>query len=260
MTDFNSAPTMSSSRAILHDEVRPAWSAEVLEWLLGSPLPGRRLAVLDLGAGTGLGSRTLASLGHTVTAVDTSADMLSVLRAANEGLPPDTAARITAVKGSAECIPAEDASIDAIACLQAWHWVDPGRSVPECSRVLKEHGTVGLAWHTWDRSSGWVQALAAIVEPDGPPFDQTRSVPEEFAGRGSFERRDFPFCLELSVDQLVGLATSWAFVSQRPDHREVLAQLRRLGGRAASTETGLVAFPHVTAAFRLHRQDVAGAG
>ncbi len=254
MKDFSSTPMPAISRAVLHDGVRPAWSADVVAWLLGSPLPGRRLDVLDLGAGTGLGTRTIASLGHNVTAVDISEEMLSVLRATSANLPPGTAARISAAQGPAEKIPLGSRSVDAVVCFQAWHWVDPGLAVLECSRVLKQNGMVGLAWHTWDRGSEWVQALAAIVEPDGPPFDQTRSVPGEFDGRGSFERRDFPFHLELSIDQLVGLATSWAFVSQRPDRREVLAQIRRLGEQAASAETGRVTFPHITAAFRLQRQ------
>ncbi|AIY02504.1 hypothetical protein ART_2905 [Arthrobacter sp. PAMC 25486] len=253
MDQVNGTPTAFSDSAVLHDAVRPAWSEEVLTWLLGSPEPGQRLAALDLGAGTGLGTRTIASLGHTVTAVDTSADMLSVLRKAKKDLSPEIAARIAAAKGSAEHIPLKDDSVDAIVCLQAWHWVDPELAVRECDRVLKQDGMMGLAWHTWDRSSEWVKALAAIVEPDGAPADQTRCVPKEFDGRGTFERKGFPFNYELSVDQLVQLASSWAFVAQRPDHRDVLAQIRHLGEDAASRDTSLVRFPHVTAAFRLRQ-------
>ncbi|POH73179.1 hypothetical protein CVS27_11690 [Arthrobacter glacialis] len=90
MNQFHSATTASSHSAVLHDDVRPTWSAEVVSWLLGSPLSGQRLAVLDLGAGTGLGTRAIATLGHTVTAVDTSADMLSVLRKSCEEPPPES--------------------------------------------------------------------------------------------------------------------------------------------------------------------------
>ncbi|WP_104086464.1 class I SAM-dependent methyltransferase [Arthrobacter sp. GMC3] len=239
--------------AVLHDDVRPVWSAEVISWLLGSPLPDHLLAVLDLGAGTGLGTRTIAALGHSVTAVDTAEDMLSVLRMANEGLPPGAAARIETARGSAECIPLGNQSVEAITCLQAWHWVDAVRATAECDRVLTPNGMMGLAWHTWDRTSEWVKALAAIVEPDGIPADQTRSVPGEFAGRGTFERKDFPFNYELQVDQLVQLASSWAFVAQRPDQLDVLAKIRRLGEQTESPVTGLVGFPHITAAFRLQR-------
>lgn len=249
----------------LHDAVRPIWSADVLSWLLGMPAPGDQLAVadelalgaqlsvLDLGAGTGLGTRAIAALGHRVTAVDSDPGMLVVLDAGRAKLPAKVANRITAAAGSAENVPLADKSVDAIVCLQAWHWVDPEPAIAECDRVLKHGGMMGMAWHTWDRSNAWVQALAAIVEPDGAPADQTRIIPTEFAGRGGFERRTFPFSYELTVEKLVGLARSWQFVMQRPDHQAVLAGIRELAEQTKSPETGRVSFPHITAAFRLDR-------
>lgn len=251
MNQIHSVPSASSHSAVLHEDVRPGWSADVVSWLLGSPFRGHRLKVLELGAGTGLGTRTIAALGHAVTAVDTAEEMLSVLRKVREELPPGVAARIAAASGSAEDIPLENRSVDAIVCLQAWHWVDPERATAECDRVLRQGGMMGLAWHTWDRTSEWVKALTAIVEPDGIPSDQTRTVPGEFGRRGTFDRKDFAFNYELSVDQLVRLASSWAFVTQRPDQRGVLAQVRSLGEQAASSDTGLLRFPHITVGFRL---------
>ncbi|MBG0738258.1 class I SAM-dependent methyltransferase [Paeniglutamicibacter antarcticus] len=251
MNQTPSAPTASTHGAVLHDEVRPAWSAEVVSWLLGSPLSGQRLAVLDLGAGTGLGTRTIATLGHAVTAVDTSTNMLSVLQTSCQELPSEVANRITALTGSAEYIPLGEQSLDAIICLQAWHWVEPEQATAECDRVLKPNGMMGMAWHTWDRTNEWVQALAAIVEPNGTPTDQTLSVPEELAGRGTFERKEYPLNYELTVDQLVQLASSWSYVAKRPDRNVVLTKIRSLGEQAASPHTGLVRFPHITAAFRL---------
>lgn len=224
-----------------------------MSWLLGSPQVDCKLNVLDLGAGTGLGTRAIATLGHYVTAVDTSEDMLAVLRKSCEQLLPATASQITTARGSAESIPLDDHSVDAITCLQAWHWIDPECALPECDRVLREGGMMSMAWHTWDRSSDWVKELAAIVEQSGIAPDQTRSVPREFIGRGSFERKDFPFSYELSPDQLVDLATSWAFVAQRSDQGTVLERIRLLGEQAMSAETGLVRFPHITAGFRLRR-------
>lgn len=238
---------------MLHDEVRPGWSAEVASWLLGSPMNGQQLTVLELGAGTGIGTRTIATLGHAVIAVDTSTDMLSVLEKSCESLPYGVADRITAISGSAEHVALSENSVDAIVCLQAWHWVEPEQAVAECDRVLRPNGTLSMAWHTWDRTSEWVRALAVIVEPDGIPTDQTLSVPGEFVGRGTFDRKEFLFNHELSVEHLVQLASSWAFVAQRLDRKTVLAKIRVLGEQAASPDTGLVKFPHITVAFRLKR-------
>lgn len=249
--------SVTSSTAVLHDQVRPGWSGELIRWLLGSPEPGKCLSVLDLGAGTGISTRAIAHLGHNVTAVDTADHMLAVLITENDQLPYRVADRISVAKGSAEQLPLPDASFDAILCLQAWHWVNQERAVSECNRILSADGTVGLAWHTWDRSIPWVQALAAIVEPDGRSPDQTSTVPRVFATRGSFERRDFPFNYELNADQIVRLASSWSFVSQRPDRASVLAEIHGLGARAASPDTGLLRFPHITAAYRLQSTEAA---
>lgn len=213
-------------------------------------MSGQRLEVLDLGAGTGLGTRTIATLGHSVTAVDTNNDMLSVLRKVRGELSHGGVGHITAANGSAESIPLKDESVDAITCLQAWHWMDTKRATFECDRVLRQDGMMAMGWHTWDRTNEWVNGLAAIIEPDGPPDDQTRSVPREFAGRGIFERKDFAFNYELSVNQLVKLASSWAFVAQRSDQNAILAKICRLGEQLESSD-GLVRFPHITAAFRL---------
>ncbi|PRB68772.1 class I SAM-dependent methyltransferase [Arthrobacter sp. MYb213] len=251
MNRTRNAPRASVHGAVLHDEVRPAWSAEVTSWLLGTPVKGRRLTVLDLGAGTGLGTRSILSLGHSVIAVDTSANMLSVLRSSCQELACGVRERITTLSGSAECLPVEDNSVDAVICFQAWHWVEPKQAMDECNRVLKSNGMMGMAWHTWDRTNEWVQALASIVEPDGTPSDQTLSAPKELAGRGTFERKEFLFNYEMTVSQLVRLASSWAFVAQRPDTNAVLAKVRSLGEQARTADTGLVRFPHKTVAFRL---------
>ena len=112
-----------------HNTVRPSWPKDVLSWLLGSPLPTTQLQVLDLGAGTGLGARSAAALGHTVIAVDSSEDMLSMLRQANKELPSSMSARIFTALGSAEHLPLEANSVDAILCLQAWHSVNTLRFV-----------------------------------------------------------------------------------------------------------------------------------
>lgn len=59
-----------------YDRVRPDWPSETLSWLVGEP--AEPLAVLDLGAGTGKGTRALADLGHRVTALEPSDGMLDV--------------------------------------------------------------------------------------------------------------------------------------------------------------------------------------
>lgn len=42
-------------------------------------------------------------------------------------------------------------------------------------------------------------------------------------------------------------------MTQRPDRAATLEKIRRLGEQTASPDTGIVSFPHITAAFRLQR-------
>jgi SAM-dependent methyltransferase len=90
--------------------------------------------VLDLGAGTGKLTSRLVERGLKVVAVDPITEMLDVLR---ESLP-DTPALL----GSAEQIPLDDDTVDAVLVAQAWHWFDPERAVAEVVRVLRPGGIV----------------------------------------------------------------------------------------------------------------------
>ncbi len=72
------------------------------------------------------------------------------------------------VDGSAEEIPAEDASFDAVIGASMWHWVDEARALPEVARVLRPGGTFALLWNGVDRSVDWVRALWAGGKELGP--------------------------------------------------------------------------------------------
>ncbi|EFD55178.1 methyltransferase [Mycobacterium tuberculosis 02_1987] len=96
-----------------YERGRPSYPPEAIDWLL--PAAARR--VLDLGAGTGKLTTRLVERGLDVVAVDPIPEMLDVLRAA---LP-----QTVALLGTAEEIPLDDNSVDAVLVAQAWHWVDP---------------------------------------------------------------------------------------------------------------------------------------
>lgn len=72
--------TYSESSAVIYDEIVSALApagpfATWIDSSISSPSP-----VLDVGAGTGILSRALASLGHTVTALDASPAYLEILK------------------------------------------------------------------------------------------------------------------------------------------------------------------------------------
>jgi len=137
-----------------YERGRPGYPREAIEWLLGAD----SLEVLDLGAGTGKLTAAVLDAGHRVVAVEPLAEMRAIL---TSRLP---AAR--ALEGTAEQLPLEDASVDAVTVGAAFHWFDHAVAAAEIARVLRPPGVLGLLGNTFDASVAWVASLRAIL---GPP-------------------------------------------------------------------------------------------
>lgn len=257
MTDpatFEARRTSFGAGAAAYQAVRPRWPEQTAHWLLGSP--DRELRVLDLGAGTGLGTVAVAALGHEVVGVEPSNGMLEALRESAERIAPDVAQRITVQEGPAEALPAPDGSVDVVTSFQAWHWFDHARAARECARVLRPGGVLGLAWNSWDGTVGWVRELADLVGTPEMLRDPARGESgidrPTVEGFDSPENAQFPLEQSLTVDELVLLASSWSPVAVRDDRDQVLDQVRALGARTAGAADtgGRLTFPYVSDCYR----------
>jgi SAM-dependent methyltransferase len=203
--------------AAVYARARPLYPDAAIDWLL----PEGVRTVLDLGAGTGKLTRALAARGLDVIAVEPLAEMRTNLSWA----APDA----KVLEGTAEAIPLEDDSVDAITVAQAWHWVDPERATAEAARVLRPGGTLGLIWNRRDERVDWVARLgevmgagdAEVIEMEGieigPPFGPT----ETFAT--DWER-------PMNVDLLVEMAASRSYIITATARRrgEILDGIRVL--------------------------------
>lgn len=135
-----------------YDRLRPSPAGAAVDWLLPERRHGRPLTIVDLGAGTGLLSRALASRGARVVAVEPDERMRAVLAARSPG--------VRVVAGRAEQIPLPDASADGVCVSSAWHWMDQELAVPEITRVLRDGGRLGLVWTSRDRDTAWMHGLS----------------------------------------------------------------------------------------------------
>ncbi len=96
------------------------------------PRPG---TVLDAACGTGRHAAYLAELGHTVTGLDLSPDMLAVAR------PRVPGARF--VEAPLVPLPFEDGEFDAAVCALALsHVADPTEAIAELARVVRPGGAL----------------------------------------------------------------------------------------------------------------------
>ncbi|TWP34063.1 class I SAM-dependent methyltransferase [Leekyejoonella antrihumi] len=229
--------------AATYDRGRPEWPAETLNWLIGAP--AERREVLDLGCGTGKGTRGLVEHGHRVTAVDTSMGMLEVLRDWRDELPDERTQQLVIRQGSAESLPVADDAVDAVVCLQAWHWFDAQKAAAEVARVLRPGGTLGVAWHVVDERAPWVAELTDIV--DGVP-DRESSDPlsgRTIEGFEPLEGSVFPYEQRQHVQDFVDQVASWSFVAAHEQREAVLAQVRDLGARLQDDD-GCITITHRT--------------
>ena len=222
--------------ADVYDRSRPSYPVEAVRWAL----PEGAQRVLDLGAGTGKLTTVLLDLGLDVVAVEPSEQM-------RERIPP----RAEVVEGSAEALPLEDGSVDAVLVGHAFHWFDADRALAEIARVLRPGGTVGLLWNVMDDSVDWVAEVAGLLGAEDVVSHMDGRPP--FTGHDAFEEPthdEFENGHSLDADLLVDLVASRSTLVALPEDErlEVLAQVR---GVAPDDEP--FDLPYVTDAWRAVR-------
>jgi SAM-dependent methyltransferase len=235
---------------------RPDYAPDAVRWAL-EPAPGPR--VLDLGAGTGKLTATLAEMGADVTAVEPDQAMLDELR---RGQP-----EATALAGSAESIPLPDGSVDAVLAGNAMHWFDMAVAGPEIARVLAPGGVLAGLWNTLDDDVDWVAGLAQVSGPAAiGPRDTPASWRTETATLhlpttdaqvcfGSAEQSGFAHGQRRTAESLVAtLATRAGMLVMPEDEREsVLARIRSYLAARPETSAGEFTLPMKTCVLRVRR-------
>jgi SAM-dependent methyltransferase len=234
-----------------YDRVRPGPPDAALDWLV----PQNCEIVVDIAAGTGLFSRALQRRVAHVIAVEPDDRMRAVLAARSPG--------VRAVAGWGEAIPVPDASADGVFVSSAWHWLDPGRAVPEIARVLRDGGRLGVIWTSRDRRVDWVAELDMHRRPQavrsaGDARSQLRRRHEvTLPGSAPFENiasASFAFVRTMTVDDAVDwLATYSGLITAPAGERAAgLARAREaLLGRASAA--GVIEIPMRSTCWRADR-------
>ena len=115
-----------------------------------APQPGE--TVVDLGAGMGPAAVVAAKAGASVLAVDPTPYMRHILGIRRLGQRSRAAIRV--VDGSAESIPSDDGSVDALWTVNTMHhWTDLDAAIQELARVLRPGGRVVLVDEDFDSPS-----------------------------------------------------------------------------------------------------------
>ncbi|MCV7029972.1 class I SAM-dependent methyltransferase [Mycobacterium sherrisii] len=223
MTDRQERAMSFGSIAEDYDGLRPQAPREAVDWLVP---PGCEVAV-DVGAGTGLFTRTLIGKAAEVIAVEPDERMRRVLTERSPG--------VRALEGRGESIPLPDAAADAVFVSSAWHWMDHERAIPEIGRVLRDGGRLGLIWTSRDRDVDWVRELGRLP---GQNLEEVQSA-ERFRQRLHFalpepqifhntERATFQFVRTMTVDDAVAMLGTYsrAIIASPDDRAQTFADAR----------------------------------
>jgi SAM-dependent methyltransferase len=197
-----------------YHRVRPPYSQRLLDRAQEALELGPGACVLDLAAGTGRLTRELRRRFGDVVAVEPDERMRAV--------------HASALPGSAEAIPLEDASVDAVFVGEAFHWFDPEAAIPEIARVLRPRG--GLAavnTHWWETEPPLRdEALELLGEPYQRSLPQRRPPWHDAFGPVPFEALRLERAEEeitVDPDELLTLySTTSALALMDPEERSDL--------------------------------------
>ncbi|MCZ7475469.1 class I SAM-dependent methyltransferase [Micromonospora sp. WMMC273] len=248
--------TSFGAAATAYAEHRPDYARAALRWALDGA-PGAR--VLDLGAGTGKLTVTLAEVSDDVAAVEPDPAMLAELRRTLPG--------VRALSGSAEAIPLPDASVDAVVAGNAMHWFDMSVAGPEIARVLSPGGVLAGLWNVVDDRVDWVAGLAAVsgsaaIGPRDTPASWRAAtaamhLPKSGEARfGSPEQAEFPHGQRRTADSLVATLATRAGMLVMPERErtETLDRIRAYLASRPETADGEFTLPMLTCVLRVRRR------
>jgi ubiquinone/menaquinone biosynthesis C-methylase UbiE len=198
-----------SDKAENYTKYRPNYPDAVIDKILENlTLP---IIAADIGAGTGIAARQLASRDIKVIAIEPN----SAMREAAEKHQ-----NVEWKNGSAEETNLSDTSVDLITCFQAFHWFNPQPTLTEFRRILKPQGRLAIVFQDINREDEFTKAYGEIVSKaanNRPPTDFSSKI-EPLRTSLDFQYIDcykFPYKQQLDLSNLIGLAKSVSFISSQ---------------------------------------------
>jgi SAM-dependent methyltransferase len=120
--------------AALYDRARPRYPDDLIEAVVASA-PGRDF--LDVGCGTGIGSRQFQAAGCRVLGVDVDERMAAYARSTG----------VDVEVSPFESWDAAGRTFDAVVAGMTWHWIEPAIGAKKAAEVLHPGGTFAVFWY-----------------------------------------------------------------------------------------------------------------
>jgi len=177
-----------------YDRYRPAYPGELVDQACRVAGIGSGDLVLEVGCGTGQLTRSLASRGLRVTALEPGANLMSLARQNLAG-----AGEVGFVNAQFEDAPLPRERFRAVFSASAFHWVDPEASWQRAADVLVPGGTLALVSYfglaearTRQDQDAALAAIAAVAPDIAARWPAYRDLDATLAGieqrRGNISR------------------------------------------------------------------------
>jgi SAM-dependent methyltransferase len=143
----------------IYDRVRPGYPEELFADLVAISGIDERSSVLEVGCGTGQATRSLATFGCSVTAVEPGAGMVSLAR---QRLA--TVSNVEIEMSTFEEWDDRGRRFDILVAASAWHWVDPSIGWQRAHDVLNPRGWMALIGNVVVRRPGEPEVYAETAD------------------------------------------------------------------------------------------------
>jgi SAM-dependent methyltransferase len=211
---------------------RPPYPAALFEVLKAERVIGPGLRVLEVGAGSGLATRELASSGSHVVALEPGPDLAALLEQEVPGA--------SVVRSRLEDAPLPDAAFDSVVAATSMHWVDLSIGLPRLHAVLRPGGSLGVFRNIFgdvsSRSEFRTHVEQIVSRRRGAarePSAEPRPTMSELAAGGLFvplRSERWTWHLELTTQQVSGLFRTFSDWTEE-EVGEIAAAADACGGR-----------------------------
>lgn len=166
--------TIFGEVADLYDRSRPAYPAQLFDWIGVVSNIGNSALVVDVGCGTGKSSEWFVRNGHTVVGIEPDHRMAAIASAKLHDSNRFTIETVEFQNWLGLTAPA-----DLVISGQAWHWADPLTRFRSAHATLKDHGWLCVFWNQPEVHSDEIHKNIDKVYDLLPPnvkqaFDDTR--------------------------------------------------------------------------------------
>jgi SAM-dependent methyltransferase len=139
---------------------RPKPPAALVDLLLQLSGTRRPRLIVDLGSGTGISTAIWAPHAERVIGIEPLDEMRAIAEAGN------SSPNVSFQAGVAQQTGAPDGAVDIVTCAQSLHHIEPGGTMAEIGRVLREGGVFAAYDYDWPPMVHWEanQAFATFMD------------------------------------------------------------------------------------------------